>query len=36
VEHSCRVKPHWNAVNSAMRGALAGVTLESLAAEAVH
>jgi len=36
VEHSCRVKPHWNAVNSTMRGALAGVTLESLAAEAVH
>ena len=36
VEHSCRVKPHWNAVNTAMRGALAGVTLESLAAEAVH
>jgi len=36
VEHSCRVKPHWNAVNSAMRGALAGVTLESLAAEAVY
>jgi FeS assembly SUF system regulator len=36
VEQSCRVKPHWNAVNNAMRGALAGVTLESLAAEAVH
>jgi len=36
VEQSCRVKPHWNAVNDAMRGALAGVTLESLAAEAVH
>jgi len=36
VEQTCRVKPHWNAVNSAMRGALAGVTLESLAAEAVH
>lgn len=30
VEHSCRVKPHWDAVNDAMRGALAGVTLESL------
>ena len=36
VEQTCRVKPHWNAVNTAMRGALAGVTLESLAAEAVH
>ena len=31
VEHSCRVKPHWNAVNDAMRGALAGVSLETLA-----
>lgn len=31
VEHSCRVRPHWNAVNDAMRGALAGVSLESLA-----
>jgi len=30
VEHSCRVKPHWDAVNTAMRGALAGVSLESL------
>jgi FeS assembly SUF system regulator len=31
VEHSCRVKPHWDAVNDAMRGALAGVSLEVLA-----
>ena len=31
VEHSCRVRPHWNAVNDAMRGALAGVSLETLA-----
>lgn len=30
VEHSCRVKPHWDAVNDAMRGALAGVSLEAL------
>jgi FeS assembly SUF system regulator len=31
VEQTCRVKPHWNAVNDAMRGALAGVSLASLA-----
>lgn len=31
VEQTCRVKPHWDAVNNAMRGALAGVSLESLA-----
>jgi FeS assembly SUF system regulator len=30
VEQTCRVRPHWDAVNSAMRGALAGVSLESL------
>ena len=30
VEASCLVRPHWNAVNSAVRGALAGVTLASL------
>jgi FeS assembly SUF system regulator len=30
VEENCRVKPHWNAVNGAVRGALAGVTLASL------
>jgi len=30
VEETCRVKPHWNAVNGAVRGALAGVTLASL------
>jgi FeS assembly SUF system regulator len=30
VEGSCRVKPHWNAVNGAVRGALAGVSLASL------
>ncbi|MBB3347536.1 MULTISPECIES: SUF system Fe-S cluster assembly regulator [unclassified Sphingomonas] len=32
IEGNCRVKPHWNAVNQAVRGALAGVTLASLAA----
>lgn len=31
VEENCRVKPHWNAVNGAVRGALAGVSLASLA-----
>lgn len=35
VEENCRVKPHWNAVNDAMRGALAGVSLASLSAQPV-
>ena len=30
VEQTCKVKPHWNAVNGAVRGALAGVSLASL------
>ncbi len=30
VGDSCRVKPHWNIVNSAVRGALADVSLASL------
>ncbi|MCP3729571.1 SUF system Fe-S cluster assembly regulator [Sphingomonas sp. MG17] len=30
IEQSCRVKPHWNHVNEAVRGTLAGVTLASL------
>jgi FeS assembly SUF system regulator len=30
VEENCRVKPHWNVVNGAVRSALAGVSLESL------
>lgn len=30
VEEACRVKPHWNAVNGAVRGALAGVSLAQL------
>ena len=31
LDHHCSVKPHWNAVNDAVRGALAGITLASLA-----
>ena len=31
IEESCRVKPHWNVVNTAVRGALDGVSLASLA-----
>ena len=31
IEEECRIKPHWNPVNEAVRGALAGVTLTSLA-----
>jgi FeS assembly SUF system regulator len=34
VEASCQVKPHWNPVNTAVRGALAGVSLASLSTEA--
>ena len=30
IEESCRVKPHWNAVNGAVRSTLAGVTLATL------
>ncbi len=30
IEENCRVKPHWNVVNGAVRGALAGVSLASL------
>ncbi|MDO7843324.1 SUF system Fe-S cluster assembly regulator [Sphingomonas immobilis] len=30
IEGDCKVKPHWNAVNGAVRGALAGVSLASL------
>lgn len=32
VEETCRVKPHWNVVNGAVKGALAGVSLASLSA----
>ncbi len=31
LDHHCAVKPHWNVVNEAVRGALAGVSLEQLA-----
>lgn len=31
LETACRVRSHWPAVNGAIRGALAGVSLESLA-----
>lgn len=33
LEEACRVKPHWGAVNMAVKGALGGVTLASLAGE---
>jgi FeS assembly SUF system regulator len=36
IEENCRVKPHWNVVNGAVRGALAGVSLASLSAGAHH
>ncbi|MBX3563447.1 MAG: Rrf2 family transcriptional regulator [Sphingomonas sp.] len=36
VEDSCRVKPHMGAVNGAVRGALAGVSLASLSAQPVQ
>jgi len=31
VEGSCQVKPHWNTINGAVKGALAGVSLSQLA-----
>ena len=31
LEPACHVRPHWSAVNAAMRGALAGVPLTQLA-----
>lgn len=33
LEESCRVRPHWGAVNGAIRSALAGVSLTSLTRE---
>ena len=33
LEQSCQVRPHWGAVNGAIRGALANVTLTALAGE---
>jgi FeS assembly SUF system regulator len=34
IEENCRVKPHWHAVNGAVKGALAGVSLASLSGNA--
>jgi FeS assembly SUF system regulator len=34
AEETCRVRPHWNVVNGAVRGALASVSLASLATSA--
>jgi FeS assembly SUF system regulator len=36
LEGSCRVKPHLNAANDAVRGALQGVSLEQLACSPVN
>lgn len=33
LEGNCRMKPHWSVVNSAVKGALSGVTLAALAGE---
>ena len=35
LEGACKVRPHWGVVNGAVKGALAGVSLASLAQEAV-
>jgi FeS assembly SUF system regulator len=32
LDHQCHVKPHWGAVNDAVRASLAGVSLATLAA----
>ena len=31
LDHHCQVRPHWGAVNDALKGALAGVSLAQLA-----
>ena len=36
LESACAVRPHWGAVNAAMRGALADVPLTRLAQARVH
>jgi len=36
MDHDCRVKPHWPVVNTALRGALAGIPLTQLSAGAVR
>ena len=33
LEGACKVQPHWTAVNSAVKGALGGVTLASLSVQ---
>lgn len=33
VDHDCRVRPHWPLVNTALRGALANISLVQLAQE---
>lgn len=33
LEGSCRVQPHWGAVNGAVRGALGGISLAAISAE---
>jgi len=35
LEGNCRMKPHWGVVNSAVKGALAGVTLAALTGKVV-
>ena len=34
LDHHCQTKPHWGAINGAVRGALAGVSLTQLAGAA--
>lgn len=36
LEGACQVRPHWSAVNDAVRGALGGVSLATLAGAAVQ
>lgn len=36
LDHHCAVRPHWSAVNEAIRGALSGVTLAQLAVAPPH
>jgi len=36
LDHHCQVKPHWGAVNDALRGALASVSLATLAGTPVR
>ncbi|WP_254602755.1 RrF2 family transcriptional regulator, partial [Sphingomonas bacterium] len=36
LDHHCVVRPHWPLVNAALRGALADVSLQALAAPASY